>query len=277
VHNRQPWRWRVDGHVLELHADPDPAGRDGDPEGRLAMLTCGGALHQARLTLLAEGWSFEIERPAAEPLARIRLLEQDTTDPGAVYRYETTLVRQTDGHRVSDEPVDVPALAAVTSSVVAERARLHVLRPAQLRELAAAVERAAPDDPPAGGRHAARDPGPPAPHDTGAPVRDLGSSGRLPAGEREDTAAVYALLYGDGDDPGHWLCAGEALEAAWLTAIEHGLSLLPVSLPVELPSTRQLLRRLLSDVGYPYLALRLGTAVAEHPAPRGRQGTATAR
>ena len=73
-----------------------------------------------------------------------------------------------------------------------------------------------------------------------------------------DGAARYALLHGGDDTPECRLRAGEALSGAWLTALLQGLSVLPISGPVEVVATRESLRRLLSDLGYPYLALRLG-------------------
>jgi hypothetical protein len=54
------------------------------------------------------------------------------------------------------------------------------------------------------------------------------------------------------------------LSAAWLTATELGVSVLPLSAAVEVAATRTTLRRLLSDIGYPYLVLRLGMADPEH-------------
>jgi hypothetical protein len=89
--------------------------------------------------------------------------------------------------------------------------------------------------------------------------RDFGTAGTLAAGSGHDTAATYAVLYGPGDDRADWLRAGEALSALWLAATEHAVSVLPVSIPAEVPFTRQTLRRIVGDIGFPYLALRWGT------------------
>jgi hypothetical protein len=48
---------------------------------------------------------------------------------------------------------------------------------------------------------------------------------------------------------------------------EQGLTLLPFSAPTEVAATRQTLRQMLSGVGYPYLALRLGAADPDHAGP----------
>lgn len=60
---------------------------------------------------------------------------------------------------------------------------------------------------------------------------------------------------------------GEALSAGWLTATELGVSVLPLSAPIEVIGTREALRRLVADLGYPYLVLRLGSTDPERPVP----------
>ena len=78
---------------------------------------------------------------------------------------------------------------------------------------------------------------------------------------------MFAILYGHADQPLDWLRAGEALSAAWLTATEIGVSVLPLSATIEMISTRQAMRVLLSSVGYPYLVLRLGTTDPDDAGP----------
>jgi hypothetical protein len=48
IHNTQPWRWRVDGDVLELYSEPIRQLHESDPGARLMVLSCGVALHHAR-------------------------------------------------------------------------------------------------------------------------------------------------------------------------------------------------------------------------------------
>jgi hypothetical protein len=45
------------------------------------------------------------------------------------------------------------------------------------------------------------------------------------------------------------------------------VTVLPLSATIEVETTRQATRRLLSDVGYPYLVLRLGTIDPDDPGP----------
>jgi hypothetical protein len=95
------------------------------------------------------------------------------------------------------------------------------------------------------------------------PGRDFGRPGTLPVGAGHDRSAVYALLFGDGDESESWLRAGEALSAACLTAANLRVSVVPLSGVIELASTRAILRHLLADFGYPHLVLRLGIADSE--------------
>ncbi|WP_346535477.1 hypothetical protein [Micromonospora sp. DPT] len=82
-----------------------------------------------------------------------------------------------------------------------------------------------------------------------------------------DRNAVYGVLYGPNDQSVDWLRAGEALSSAWLTAVELGVSVLPLSAAVEVAGTRQSVRRLVADLGHPYLVLRLGMLDTDDPGP----------
>ena len=82
-----------------------------------------------------------------------------------------------------------------------------------------------------------------------------------------DELQGFAILYGDQDSRENWVRAGQALSAGWLTATEHGISVLPLSATVEVPATRPILIRLLSGLGEPYLVLRLGRADPDHAGP----------
>jgi hypothetical protein len=102
---------------------------------------------------------------------------------------------------------------------------------------------------------------------TTVPARDFGHVGTLDVSAGHDRQAVYAILYASADSPRHWLRGGEALSAVWLAATEHNLALLPLSAAVEELSTRQVLRRLISNLGYPLIAVRLGVADPHVAAP----------
>jgi nitroreductase len=283
IHNTQPWRWVVRADRLELHAVPERHLRTEDPDGHLLLLSCGAAVHHARVALAGSGWRHRVERPAGDPLAVIRLDGRYDADPAAVRRVQLLQVRHTDRRTVTDEPVGSQVLDDLVRAVEDAACRLHVLHRDQVVDLAVTVEHAAKaqaaddrlqaelaawiggDRPSGAGIPAAGIPDQ-RPLTTVA-ERDFGTTGTLAAGDGHDAAATYAVLYGPGDEPVNWLRAGEALSTLWLAATERAVSVLPLSSPIEVPFARQELRRLLGGVGFPYLALRLGRLDPAHAGP----------
>ncbi|MGW0434803.1 Acg family FMN-binding oxidoreductase [Micromonospora sp. NPDC003197] len=278
VHNTQPWRWRVLPERLELYAVRSRQLATTDPEGRLLAISCGTALHHVRVALAALGWAVDVDRlpDPADPdlLARVIPIEPTGRPTDSAELLACLRARRTDRRPVSDEAAPTDALRTIAKAASAEGTQAQLLNSDQVLELAASAARAASVE--------AKDPlvraeldywtGRAGPTGTGLPAdvlpehtpqttvpgRDFGREGTLPIGPGHDRAACYALLYGDEDEPVNWLRAGEALSAAWLTATRLGVSLTPLSAAVEVANTRQALRRLLSDLGYPYLVLRLG-------------------
>jgi nitroreductase len=291
IHNTQPWRWVVRADALELHAVSRRQLRAGDPEGRLLILSCGAALHHARVALEAEGWRYTVDRQAGEPLAVIRPGSHGRPDLAAVRHVQMMRVRRTDRRSVADEPLSDETVRALTVAAGAAGVRTHVLNRDQVIELAVLVERAqkTQDSDAALRAETAGWVGGERRSGTGVPdsaipaelpqttvaERDFHAEGTLAAGAGHDTAATYAVLYGAGDEPVDWLRTGEALSALWLTATENTVTVLPISGPVEVPFTRQALRHMLGDLGFPYLVVRLGHADPDHagPAPTPRLGT----
>ena len=78
------------------------------------------------------------------------------------------------------------------------------------------------------------------------------------------------VLGGDADDPGSWLLTGEALSALWLDATRAGLSVVPLSLPMEIESVRESIRSdVLEGDLQPHLLLRIGwQAIGRSQLPR---------
>lgn len=285
VHNTQPWRWTVLADRMELSAVRDRQLAAVDPDGRLLMISCGAALHHVRTALAAAGWECVVDRlpdPRRPDLLAVLVpTTHRTPDPAAMRLVQTIEMRHTDRRPLSDEALPDDVLAAVVEAVDAQGTRLHVLPADQVYDLAMAEERAGAAEQ---GDEATRQElagwvgrgdglGVPAytlpdrAPQTTVPERDFGQQGTLPVTAGHDRAATYALVYGDGDEPLWWLRAGEALSAAWLTATRLGASLLPLSAAVEVPATRVALRRLIAQLGWPYLVVRLGIADAGHAGP----------
>jgi nitroreductase len=279
IHNTQPWRWRVGSDTLDLYLHRSRVLAVIDPDTRLATLSCGAALHHARTALAAEGWRVTVARmPDAadqDHLANLRVYAPAPADPQAVRHIRTIQLRHTNRRPVVGPPVGPEDLRVITAAVKAEAAWLHMLRPEEVIELAAAADHAQRTEAgvPEWLTELAYWTGGTRPAETGIPSaatpqhapqttvpgRDVGNRGDLPISAEHDRAARFAILYGQSDEPRDWLRAGEALSAGWLTATERGISVLPLSAPVEVHSTRDTMRRLLSYLNHPFLVLRFGT------------------
>jgi len=286
VSNTQPWRWRVLPDRLDLLADRRRQLGVTDPQARLLTLSCGAALHHARTGLAAAGWTTETHRlpDPADPdlLASLVVTGRREVDAATMRLVQAIRVRHTDRRPVSDEPLPLQSLAQIEAAVRG-LARLQTLTGDQVLRLASIAGHAAEvqaDDPNIRTemeywttRASPADVGlppeviPAEPPQTTVPGRAFAGPGTLPVGPGHDRAAVYAVLHGDEDEPGDWLCAGEALSAAWLTATDLGVSMVPLSGVIEVDSTREALRQMLAGLGRPYLALRLGLADPEHAGP----------
>lgn len=286
VHNTQPWRWRVHPDRLDLLAARERQLTAIDPRSRLLVLSCGAALHHARSALTAEGWTVEVRRlpdpQQPDLLASIVPTGRTQVKPEAMRFVQAMQVRHTDRRPVGEEPVPAAALDTIVAAA-SDGARLQVLARDQIIALASAAARAAATEAQEPDIAAeldywtsrAADEGvglppnvlPDRAAQTTVPARDFGRPGTLPIGPGHDRAAVYGVLFGDDDEAESWLRAGEALSAAWLTATGLGLSIVPLSGVIEVISIREMLRRELAGVGYPYLVLRIGIADPEHAGP----------
>ncbi|HEY0536684.1 MAG TPA: nitroreductase family protein [Actinoplanes sp.] len=258
AHNAQPWRWRVSDDGLDLFVDSGRMADVSDPDGRLAAISCGAALHHARLALAAQGWRVTATREpdgaGSGHLARLHIDAVAAIGRRAARAAQSIRARCTDARPVTGEPLDPQELSAVRSAVEAEGSRLHVLRPDQILRLVPAAAPSGPVEPVEAqwhdelarwaGRGPSRTPGP------------------------RDRAATFAVLYGSAAERLDWLRAGEALSAAWLVATGLRISVLPFSAPLERAVTREAVERTLSDLGRPYLVVRLGRHAGPSVAPR---------
>jgi nitroreductase len=287
IHNTQPWQWRLSADTLDLRLARDRILEVTDPDARLATLSCGAALHHARISLAAQGFHATVSRlpDPADPdhFARLQIGGRGTVDPQSARRAQTILLRRTDRGPVTGAEITPDDLADITAAVTAEDTWLHVLRPDQLYDLACAadhaqrVEASEPDwreelrnwtgdTRPTGA--GIPDAAIPAQNpQTPVPGRDFGHLGSMPVSAEHDRAAVFAMLYGRSDELSGWLCAGEALSSGWLTATERGLTVLPLSAPIEVAESRTVLRHMVAGLGYPYLVLRLGITDPTTPPP----------
>lgn len=298
VHNTQPWQFVLGNGHLAMRFDRTRQLRVLDPTGRQLVISCGCALFNARVAAAAEGYLAKVARMPegqdSELFARLSLTEApDHLDIADDIGGLDAVVeqRQTNRRRFSDEPVPNDVVDALERAAAYEGAVLvevrrpeHRLSVATLSQKADALQNADPayraeirawtsDDP-------TRRDGIPAmavPHvDAGSgddvPIRDfdMHGNGWLPTATHSTKDQCLLLLGSEKDDPVSWLRAGEALERMLLEITKRGYASSPLTQVVEIPSTREALRRDLSLSMYPLVLLRVGRAPLT-PATRRRK------
>jgi nitroreductase len=284
VHNTQPWKFRVCGRSLELHADPARLLRFQDPAGRELVISCGAALFGLRLACRKLGFVVNVEllpdpaRPwlvaSIEPVGLAALSRPESELLAAVPHRHT--------HRGPFSPGELPLrlLPALSADAAAEGARLvgieDAVRLAALRDLvlaAAADQRASAqvraelrrwvrpagslrrDGVPASARVG---PGDLAAERDWMPPRDFGLPGtELPGGV---PPSVTLVLTTARDTPADWLRAGQALHRLLLHAASRWVFARLQSQPLEIPRYRAQVREQLGLPGHPQMILQLGRA-----------------
>ena len=298
IHNSQPWRWRAGAQTLDLFLARDRVPPGPDAQACFTVLSCGAALHHARVQLAAQGWNAVVQRmpDAADPdhLARIRVTGRIPVEPVAILLARAAEIRRTDRRDRPSPPLDTDKLRCVGMAVRLEGAALRTVRADQVYQLATAADlaRGAIAEEPGwgadlvdwagsdrtgvdwpGGERA----GVERAFAAGVPVTPLRRAygaapsrpGTLLIRETHDRAAVFAVLHGPGDERPDWLRAGEALSAGWLTATRLDVAVLPLSAVVAVPAARRIVQRLTGGSDHPYLVLRFAAA-DDGPQPPGR-------
>jgi nitroreductase len=283
IHNSQPWRWVAGDSSVHLFTDAERQLPATDPEGRDLLVSCGAALHHARVGFAAAGWGVTVYRlpNPAQPvhLAAVECFPraataQDIALAAAIPR------RRTDRRRFSSWPVPMDLLDTLVehaakqgailvpvtdpdhrfqlTSAITEAARQQAASPEYASELAAWASRsfAATEGVPA-----ANTPSGPARY--GDTTMRTFPFGALPAEVQswEDDAGELLVLGTSSDDHISQLRAGEALSAVLLAATDMHLATCPLSQPLEIGTTRTSLRdRVLDDAASPQIVLRVGWA-----------------
>jgi nitroreductase len=291
IHNSQPWRWVAGDSSVHLFTDSGRQLPATDPDGRDLLVSCGAALHHARVAFAAVGWATTVHRlpDPAQPahLAALECFPRLATDEDIALAAAIPR-RRTDRRRFSSWPVPgdlLDTLAAhaakqgailipitdpddrfqLTSAII-EAARQQEANPDYASELAAWA-----------GRSFAATKGVPAANTLSAPARYGDTAmrtfpyGALPPEPEswEGDAGELLVLGTSSDDRVSQLRAGEALSAVLLAAADMHLASCPLSQPLEIGTTRALLRdRVLDGAASPQMVLRIGWAsTASDPIP----------
>ena len=284
-HNSQPWLWRIAGDGLELYADQSRRLAVEDPHGRSLLISCGAALHHAQVVAKAWGLTTTVERfprgPGSTLLARLHLdaTHRTPSDPELL---DLVARRCTDRRRFTSWPVPPERLAQladvalahgayavpitdVTSrfrfELLAHRARVTQAGDARVQE----EQRQWTDRPGCDGVPTSALPSR-TPDERGSRF----GSGLLPQSRgTEGTEGVLVLGAAD-DGPEAWVRTGEGLSALWLEATRQGMSVVPLSEPIEVERTRAALQReVLGGLLTPHLVVRIGwQAIGRDEVPR---------
>ncbi|WP_130512637.1 nitroreductase [Krasilnikovia cinnamomea] len=258
AHNTQPWRWRLTSDGMDLFLDPARMIGVNDPTGHLAMISCGAALHHARLTLAARGWRVTVHRqPESAPpehVAHLHIDESAPVSPGTARLARTIRQRHTDLRPVTGDPIEPSDLRTISQAFTSHDISLHTMRPDEILGLAVAAAHAEHVEPAEAQWHEQL-----ALWTGDGRIAGAADQMRLPTRHGEhDRAATFAVLHGRGDHDIDWLRAGEALSAGWLVATQLSVSVLPFSAPIEQTRARETLRHAMPDLNHPYLMIRLG-------------------
>jgi len=278
-HNTQPWRFRADSasHTIEVYADPARTLRYADPEGRAAHIACGAALFNLRLAAQIAGRQ-PVVRLLPDPdqlllLATVRLASPYRAEPAERELYAAIARRHTSRQPFSSRQVPPDVLAELAEAAAVESAILHVLdqdEAARVLRLARDAEREQLADPAyraelarwAGGERD-RDGIPDSalgPRSAeGRPlVRDFRPAQPGPRSyasfEQSPQLAVLSVRFGKRAD---WLCCGQALQRVLLTATCRGISVSPLTQPLE-STDAWLVRDPRSGSERPQMILRFG-------------------
>lgn len=279
LHNAQPWRLLVKnaGTTIEMFADPDRMLPVTDPQGRAVYIGCGAALLNLRVAAGAKSLRADVTLTPdpARPLfvAQVGLSEEYRATPQDGELAAAISLRHTSREPYSDDAVPPNIRTELAQAAKSEGCVLHFLddnESVRVLRLAADAERALLDDPAYRAelaRWVSKERS-----DDGIPAKTLGprsSVGRDPvrnfAPDRAEPvryayfekAPQLAVLSTRADSVPNWITAGQALERVWLTATCRGISLCPLTQPLE-TADAWLVRDTRWGFDYPQVVMRVG-------------------
>jgi nitroreductase len=277
IHNSQPWSCLVSRDTVHLHADLSRWLPATDADRRDLMLSCGAMLHHLQVSLAAVGVRPKVHRfpnPVIEDhLAAIELNRGEAEDD-AIRMASAISTRRSDRRPYKSWRLPDGFVRELVGRAADQGAVLRLISdPQQRAMLLDAIQAAATaqEDTPGYETELAKWTGPHGCDDGVTAPNLLSSSSAHAEGERgfpegdiqtranERDGATLVVLGTASDDRLSQLRAGEAMSAVLLQATQMGLASCPLSQPLEVGSTRRLLRdEVLGGTLSPQLVLRLG-------------------
>jgi hypothetical protein len=289
MHNTQPWRFEVDGHVIDVYLDGSRALPAEDATGRAMRIAAGTATFNLRCAAAALGFDswLGLAPEADEPdlLARIVLEPSSTPDQQLRELYAEIPRRHTSRDPIRTAPLAQETRIDLVRAALAEGAELTWLSAEQietvvdmfldtdLREIGD-WHRSAERKRWVGGDRAG----------DGIPSSALGprassyrtafrDMGTRPA-DRTRTQAAFeqhpnvAVLSTEHDEPADQVAAGIALERVLLTAAHHGVAASFLNQPLEYDDLRQEVQGTTGKAGFADMVIRFGHARPAATTPR---------
>ncbi|NUR94824.1 MAG: hypothetical protein HOV67_06130 [Kribbellaceae bacterium] len=292
MHNTQPWRFQVDGHVVDIHLDGSRTLPAEDPTGRAMRIAAGAATFNLRCAAESLGystWFGLAPYPAEEPelLARIVLEPSDVRNDELCDLADQIPHRHTDRNPSDATPLTEDVKIALLKAAYAEGAQLtwlgepeihavlDMILDTDLREIAdwhRSAERAhwvGGARPTEGIPSSALGPRSAA---YPAATRDLGTR-PLDRTRKASTFEAHldlAVLSTDFDEPADQVAAGAALERVLLVATRAGVSASFLNQPLEFDDLRRRVQNLTKHPGHADMIIRFthshpGTGTARRP------------
>lgn len=279
MHNAQPWRLCVAnaGRTIAVFADPDRMLGVSDPQGRAAYIGCGAALLNLRVAAADAGLRADVALTPdpGQPLfaARVELSGGYQPTPWDKELSSAIWRRCSNREPYRDDALPPALRQQLIQAAKSEEGTLHFLdenEAARVRRLVIGAERELLADPAYRAELARWVSG--ERRDDGIPVQSLGprsSIGRdlvrdfAPDRPRPvryanfEYAPQLAVLSVHAQNMPHWIIAGQALERVWLTATCHGISLCPLTQPLE-TSDAWLVEDTRWGSEYPQIIMRVG-------------------
>jgi nitroreductase len=263
LHNSQPWLFHVGDDWVDVYADRRRQLEVLDPAGRELMISVGAAVFTLRLAIQHRGYRPDVALfpDQAEPDLVARVTAGPPVAPTRdVDRLAAAIpYRHTNRWPFARSVVPMDAVEHLTGAARREGAILSVATAASrnaIINLSLSAERILRSQ----GRYRAelaRWTGPGAGRRDGVPASAIGPWDALEAmpmrdfgllqpqlqraSEHFEPYPTIMVLATDGDGPGDWLRAGQALQRVLLTATWLNLATTPISQPVEIPAIRELL------------------------------------
>ncbi|TCO44031.1 nitroreductase family protein [Kribbella antiqua] len=278
MHNTQPWRFEIDGPVIDVLLDTDRTLPVADPANRLVRVGLGAAAFNLRVAaaMLGHETTLAIDPDPAVPdvVVRIFLSSRNTPVAGLSSLYGELGRRFTYRGPMVDAPISPWLMQRLSEAAKAEQADLAWLDQEQRARLGSIIRAADDRDVHEEDRLQERDQWIGGDRDSeGVPNSALGPLPARPAAIRDlaagadhprrgtavfESAPIIAVLGTVQDDEQAWVRAGLALERVLLMATSHDLAASFLNQAVEYPPLRDQVRSLIGRDTWPHLIIRIG-------------------